>query len=107
LTYYCPFCKQKMIHQPQNQSETKDEKLSAKVGDTFKCGCSIFQEDSDGKVYQLNSWKLTENGWYHLGSTDGKPIQEQFCMHREDEWKKICGRAKEPFDTTFEVVQFT
>ncbi len=107
MTYYCPFCKQKMFHQPNNQSVTTDENLTVKIGDTFKCSCGIFQEDSDGKVYQLNSWKLEKDGWYHLGSTDGKPIQEHFRMHPEKDWKKICGRTKEPFDTLFEVVQFT
>jgi hypothetical protein len=96
-----------MFHQPNNQSVTQDEKLKAKVGDTFKCSCSIFQEDSDGQVYQLNSWKLENDGWYHFGSTNGKPIREHFHMHNENEWVKICGRTSEPFDTLPEVVSFT
>jgi hypothetical protein len=99
-----------MIHQPQNQCETKDETLKAKAGDTFRCGCSTLSKDSDGKVYSLNSWKLREDGWYHFGSTNGIPLEEDFHMHSKDElkkdWIKICGKTSEPYDTLPEVVNF-
>ena len=108
MTYYCPFCKQKMEHQPQNHSITKDETLRVEVGDTFKCGCSIRQSDSDGNnIWNLNSWKLKEDGWYHLGSMDGSIIEEKFKANLQHDWTKICGRTSEPYDTLCEVVQFT
>lgn len=109
MTYTCPFCHQKMTHYPQNQRETMDETLSVKVGDTFKCGCSINQIDSNGDVWLLNSWILKKDGWYHLGSTDGSVIKEKFAFPRpkEHDWTKICKLTSEPIDTLHEVVEFT
>lgn len=107
MTYYCPFCKQKMVHQPNNAYKAKYDTLRVKVNDTFKCGCSIHQIDSDGKVWLLNSWQFKEDGWYHLGSTDGSIIKEKFSMHLQHDWVFMCGRTSEPRDTLYEVVQFT
>ena len=111
MTYICPFCHQKMIHHPKNQSETKDDTLKVEVTDTFKCGCSINQVDSDGTVWLLNSWQFKEDGWYHLGSTDGSVITEKFIFreinkHRH-EWVRMDDRANQPDDPFNEVVQFT
>jgi hypothetical protein len=101
MTYICQFCKTKMHHQPDNNKVTTLNNLIAKVGDTFKCECSIRQEDSDGKVWNLNSWKVEEDGWYHLGSTDGNIIFEKFPTKRE--WTK----EREPFSNIKEKVVFT
>lgn len=111
MTYTCPYCHQKMIHQPFNSTATKDENLIAQISDTFKCGCSINQVDSDDTIWFLNSWMLREDGWYHLGSTDGSVITERFKYnelnkHKHD-WVKINDRANEPDDPFNEVVQFT
>jgi len=84
MTYICPFCKRIMIHQPKNKRETTDITLVAKIGDTFKCECSIREKDSDNSICRLNSWKLEEDGWYHLGHG-----QIQRYKEKENVWEKI------------------
>ena len=58
MTYTCPFCKSKMLHFLHNCEITTNETLKVKIGDTFKCKCSI------SVIY--NSWKYTKNGWFFL-----------------------------------------
>jgi hypothetical protein len=97
-----------MRHQPFNGTETTDDTLRVKAGDTFKCGCSINQIDSNGDdVWFLNSWMFKEDGWYHLGSTDGSIIEEKFHAGIVHDWVKVCGITDEPIDTLREVVSFT
>jgi hypothetical protein len=88
MTYFCPFCKTEMLHQPDNQRITTNNRLRAKVGDTFKCNCSIQEKDSNNSLCRLNSWKLEEDGWYHLGSTDGVSLVRTFASSPELEWEK-------------------
>lgn len=100
MTYICQFCKTKMQHQPDNGRVTTDNNLIAKNGDTFKCECSIRQEDC-GKLWHLNSWKVEKDGWYHLGSTDGHIIVEKFPTKYR--WTK----EREQFSNIKERVEFT
>jgi hypothetical protein len=88
MTYTCPFCKTEMLHQPDNQRITTNKRLHVKIGDTFKCNCSIREKDSDNSIHQLNSWKLEADGWYHLGSTDGQSLLREFPCHLDLEWEK-------------------
>jgi hypothetical protein len=94
-----------MFHQPNNARITTNEKLIVKVGDTFKCECSIRQRDSDESIWNLNSWKLDADGWYHLGSTNGKIIIENVSNHSQFEWTKQ--NVIIPSHNVKEVVQFT
>jgi hypothetical protein len=65
MTYICPFCKQKMLHQPHNSRITTDDTLIVEIGDTFKCKCSL--EQGGDPANGLNSWKYIDKGkWMFL-----------------------------------------
>jgi hypothetical protein len=105
MTYYCPFCREKMTHQPSNGSETKDETLTVEVGDTFKCGCSFEETDNDGTVWRLNSWKFEDGGWLRLHLLNPIINGSRFPLVGVNAfWKK---ENEIPYTTLKEIVQFT